>query len=305
VTYPPVRRAISTAAVRLWAIALALVVVSACGSGEKGRPPVLAGIGPIQCSVNIDLKLSCSAGKEWVFGIGPVKVSPSFDGDIGTNGALIVLIRQLDETDQAWQIGTDDRPLCLLQSENVASKISNNVIAIAPQVGTFVRILDPIQTGQSCSAGAGVGEAGGGTGVTVVTVPKSEVSQASGGVVPTTNESRPQSQPQQSVAVPSPPIFLYPVDGDVLDLAGAYQFKVTAVTGAFGYLFGLYQDGTLVWENNRDEGSLSGTEYSIDERNVGHSRFHAGSVQVWARAYLARQRQWTEPRIITINLQPR
>jgi hypothetical protein len=104
-------------------------------------------------------------------------------------------------------------------------------------------------------------------------------------------------------AMPDPPSYVYPTNGQTLDYEGAYMFKVTAVFGASGYLFGFFQGGVMVWENYRDEGSLSGTEYAIWPGTEAHSRFQVGNVAVWARANVGGQ--WTEARIITIHLVPR
>ena len=78
------------------------------------------------------------------------------------------------------------------------------------------------------------------------------------------------------------------------------MFKVTAVPGASGYLFGFFQGGALVWENYRDEATLSGTEYAIWPGTTGHSRFRAGDADVWVRALVGGR--WTDARIITIHL---
>jgi len=100
-----------------------------------------------------------------------------------------------------------------------------------------------------------------------------------------------------------PPSFIYPVDGQTLDYEGAYLFKVTPVEGADGYLWGFFQENVMVWENFRDEGGLSGTEYGILEGSIGHGKFATGPVQVWVRASI--NGQWTDPTVITIYLKPR
>ena len=101
-------------------------------------------------------------------------------------------------------------------------------------------------------------------------------------------------------ATPDPPAFVYPTDGQSLGFDGAYMFKVTAVSGASGYLYGFFQNGSMVWENYRGEGRLSGTEYAIWPATEAHSRFNVGDVEVWVRALV--DGQWTEARIVTIQL---
>jgi hypothetical protein len=101
-------------------------------------------------------------------------------------------------------------------------------------------------------------------------------------------------------AMPDPPSHVYPTKGQNLDYDGAYMLKVTAVSGASGYLFGFFQGGAMVWENYRDEGALSGTAYAIWPGTEAHSQFRIGAVDVWVRALVGGQ--WTEARIITIHL---
>lgn len=104
--------------------------------------------------------------------------------------------------------------------------------------------------------------------------------------------------------MPGAPEMVYPVDGQRLDLEGEYMFKVKPVEGASGYLFGLFQDGQMTYENYRDTRTLSSNgEFALWESNSGHAKFHAGDVQVWVRALV--RNQWTDARIITINLKPR
>ncbi|MFN8479724.1 MAG: hypothetical protein U0074_18060 [Kouleothrix sp.] len=97
------------------------------------------------------------------------------------------------------------------------------------------------------------------------------------------------------------PVFVYPVDGQTLDYVGSYLFKVTPVTSQQVYLWGFFQNGVMIWENLRDEGTLSNNEYGIYEGTLGHSKFKPGNVQVWVRA--SNNGQWTDATVITINLQ--
>lgn len=107
-----------------------------------------------------------------------------------------------------------------------------------------------------------------------------------------------------TIPMPGAPTMVYPQDGQQLDLEGAYMFKVNLVAGASGYLFGLFQDGQMVYENYRDTRTLSSNgEFALWENNPFHTKFHTGPLSVWVRALI--NNQWTEARIITINLRPR
>lgn len=104
--------------------------------------------------------------------------------------------------------------------------------------------------------------------------------------------------------MPGAPKMVYPVDGQTLDLEGAYMFKVKPVEGASGYLFGLFQNGNMVYENYRDGKYLSSNgEFALWENNPFHAKFHNGEVKVMIRAYVGNQ--WTDAREITIILRPR
>ncbi|MCL5746856.1 MAG: hypothetical protein M1277_01060 [Patescibacteria group bacterium] len=107
-----------------------------------------------------------------------------------------------------------------------------------------------------------------------------------------------------NTAVSSAPEMVYPVDGQTLDLEGAYMFKVKPIAGATGYLFGLFQDGVMTYENYRDTGTLSANgEFALWPDNPAHAKFHTGAVTVMVRALV--NNQWTDARQITIYLEPR
>jgi hypothetical protein len=97
------------------------------------------------------------------------------------------------------------------------------------------------------------------------------------------------------------PIFIYPVDGQTLNYAGDWLFKVEPMANAQGFLWGFFQNGEMVWENLTDEGTLSSNEYGIFEGSVAHSKFVQGIVEVWVRASI--DNEWTEAAIITIYLE--
>ena len=77
--------------------------------------------------------------------------------------------------------------------------------------------------------------------------------------------------------------------------------KVKSIPSAEGFLWGFFQNGVMVWENLRDQGTLSTNEYGIHPGTPAYSKFVPGSVQVWVRALIAGQ--WTDAAIITIYLQ--
>jgi hypothetical protein len=114
--------------------------------------------------------------------------------------------------------------------------------------------------------------------------------------------AQPPQQPQPG------PQFVYPVNDQTLDYEGAYLFKVSPIANAQGYLFGFFQKDEnqmyrMVWENWRDDHTLSNTEYGIQMTTPAHDAFVVGDVQVSVRAQVAGQ--WTNATIITIHLQPR
>src|SRR5437763_1778065 len=60
------------------------------------------------------------------------------------------------------------------------------------------------------------------------------------------------TNPITSPQTPGAPDMVFPQNNQILDLEGAYMFKVQPVAGASGYLFGLFQDNVMVYENWRD-----------------------------------------------------
>lgn len=118
--------------------------------------------------------------------------------------------------------------------------------------------------------------------------------------------------PLRRVALdPSPiaalkPSFVYPINGQVLGFGGGgyWLFQVTAVEGAKGYLWSFYQDGNLVWQNQRDEGMLGGVDYAIEdvEGSTAHAHFHPGFVEVKVQAQV--NGEWTPAATILIYVSP-
>jgi pimeloyl-ACP methyl ester carboxylesterase len=123
------------------------------------------------------------------------------------------------------------------------------------------------------------------------------------GTIKSTSSSSVYAQVLQQVAsTTDKPVFVYPVNGQTLDYEGAYLFKVQPIASAQGFLWGFFQNGVMVWENLRDEGTLSTNEYGILEGSLGHSKFSLGDVDVWVRASI--NGAWTDATVITIHLQP-
>jgi hypothetical protein len=96
------------------------------------------------------------------------------------------------------------------------------------------------------------------------------------------------------------PVFVYPNDGATLDYNGSYLFKVETMPNAHEFLWDFFQNGVMVWENLRDEGTTSGNDYGIHPNTIAHSKFVTGSVEVWVRASI--NGQWTDATVITIYL---
>lgn len=102
------------------------------------------------------------------------------------------------------------------------------------------------------------------------------------------------------VAPPAAPGFERPEPGETIDRTGSYLFAVKPAEGAEGYLWGFFQNGEMVWENLRDEGQLSGTEYTIAAGTEAHSRFVPGELKVSVRASI--DGQWTDAAVVTVHL---
>lgn len=118
-----------------------------------------------------------------------------------------------------------------------------------------------------------------------------------------TSTPSPISTPAVVPTLPVPQM-VYPQDGQALDLEEAYKFKVKPVSGASGYLFGLFQNGVMIYENYRDTKQLSTNgEFALGASDPVHVNFHTGEMKVMIRALVSGQ--WTDARTITITLKPR
>ncbi len=107
-----------------------------------------------------------------------------------------------------------------------------------------------------------------------------------------------------SIPLATAPEMVYPQNNQTIDLEGAYMFKVSKVQGASGYLFGLFQDNVMVYENYRDTKTLSSNgEFALWQSDPAHAKFHAGPIKVMIRGYV--RNNWTDAREITVNLKSR
>ncbi len=77
----------------------------------------------------------------------------------------------------------------------------------------------------------------------------------------------PEASPSASL-LPAPEI-VYPANGQTLILEDGYMFKVNLVEGASGYLYRLYQDNVLVFEDYNSNG-----ESALWPDNPFHAQFH-------------------------------
>lgn len=83
-------------------------------------------------------------------------------------------------------------------------------------------------------------------------------------------------------------------------LFGFVGFEVEPVAGASGYLWGFFQQETMVWENCRDERRLSDSAYRIRPGTTAHDAIGPGALQVWVRALV--NGGWTEAAIRNVTL---
>lgn len=110
---------------------------------------------------------------------------------------------------------------------------------------------------------------------------------------------------QQSVdiqqALNSRLVFEYPQDQQILNRNGDYLFQVYPVNYAQGYLWGVFQNDVMVWENLRDTGMLSGNSMGIAAGSDVHNRIRSGdNLTIVVKAAI--NGQWTEGTVVTIYL---
>lgn len=122
--------------------------------------------------------------------------------------------------------------------------------------------------------------------------------------IPPTTSPVPTPIATPSITPLDAPQMVYPADKQELDLERAYMFKVQPVEGASGYLFGLFQDGGVIFDNYRDGKYLSSNgEFALWESSPFHAKFHSGEMRVTIRALV--NGMWTEAREITVILKSR
>jgi hypothetical protein len=105
--------------------------------------------------------------------------------------------------------------------------------------------------------------------------------------------------PPALAAVPGPTM-LSPSDGQTLNYNGDFSVRVEPVAEASGYLYGFFQNSTMVWENYANERHLSGTEYTIALNTPAHAAIKPGALQIWARAMV--NGAWTDATISNVTL---
>ena len=85
--------------------------------------------------------------------------------------------------------------------------------------------------------------------------------------------------PPAAAAVPGP-VVTTPAFGQLVDYAGDLPVNVEPVSGASGYLYGFFENGAAVWENYANEGTLSGTDYTIRAGTPAHEAIKPGLVDI-------------------------
>jgi hypothetical protein len=95
----------------------------------------------------------------------------------------------------------------------------------------------------------------------------------------------------------------YPGNQQTLDLDGQIMAKVNPVAGASGYLFSIWQNNTMIWENLRDEKVLSMTgETALINTSLQHSQLVAGPAILMVRYIWSGK--WSDALSINLNLVP-
>jgi hypothetical protein len=102
------------------------------------------------------------------------------------------------------------------------------------------------------------------------------------------------------VPPPAAPEFERLEPGEIIDRTGSFSFAVKPAEGVEGYLWGFFQNEEMVWENLRDEGQLSGAEYTISAGSEAHHRFVPGDLKVSVRASI--DGQWSDAAVVTVHL---
>ena len=96
-------------------------------------------------------------------------------------------------------------------------------------------------------------------------------------------------------------IIISPPDSQILKYGENWHFKVDPNKDSQGYLWGFFQNGELIWENMRDAGVLSSSEYTILADNPIQNRFDSGPIEVMVRALV--NGGWSDATILTFILE--
>ncbi len=106
-----------------------------------------------------------------------------------------------------------------------------------------------------------------------------------------------------AVATAVPLVFDYPVNGQTLDLEGAYLFAIKKPNPDRPYRWIFTENGYHIWDSLVDEHTLSTGEYGIHVATPQHDLFHEGmfsvTVSEWQRG------NWTRTQTMTFNIKAR
>jgi hypothetical protein len=96
-------------------------------------------------------------------------------------------------------------------------------------------------------------------------------------------------------------IYQFPlcIPGDqIVNYQGAYSFEIAPIKNSDFYLWGFFQNSKSVWGYQGD--TPSSYKYTIPAVSEAHSKFSAGSVEIWVRGNI--KGLWTDPVIMTVCL---
>lgn len=114
-----------------------------------------------------------------------------------------------------------------------------------------------------------------------------------------------------AAAEPGPP-WITPHDGDTLVYLNDLHFEVGAIPNSVGYLYGFFENGVRVWENEANQHRLDGTTYDLPKGSPGYRALGSGArgqpswpLQLWVRGYISDgggHYHWSEADIINVTV---